>query len=80
MRDEMAASLLKDPVVTPDTLNKVIEHVSTSPSSSANDHQKLVVHFVPTLHSSSPTSVELFLQVLYTSCSIIWLYCNVYLV
>lgn len=62
----MAAGLLKDPVVTPDTLNKVIEHVSTSPCSSANDHQKLVIHFVPTLRSSSPTNVELFLQVLYT--------------
>lgn len=66
MRDEMASGLLKNPVVTPEILNQVIEHVSTSHCSLTNDHQKLFFHFVPTLRSYTQTSVELFLQVFYT--------------
>lgn len=62
----MAAGLLKDPIVTPETLNKVIEHVTNSPSSSANNQQNLVMHFVPSPGPSKYSSVSLFLQVIYT--------------
>lgn len=64
MRDEMAASLLKDPVVTPDTLDKVIEHVTSSPCSSASDHHKIYVDFVVIRPGHSHyNSIALFLQV-----------------
>jgi len=66
MRDEMAAGLLNDPNITPDTLEKVIEHVTSSPYSSSNEHQKMPVHFVvypPGPCKSKYNSCSLFLQV-----------------
>lgn len=64
MRDEMAAGLLKDPSVTPNTLEKVMEHVYNSPHSLSNEHQQIPVNLV--MPSPSPNrydSVSLFLQV-----------------
>lgn len=70
MRDEMAAGLLKNSTVTSETLEKVIEHISNSPHSSSNDHQKIPVHFVvpaPGLSPSKYNSTALFLQVIWSS-------------
>lgn len=64
MHDEMATGLLNDPIVTPNTLEKVIEHISNSPNSSSNIHQQIPVHFVvPSPSPSKYNSVSLFLQV-----------------
>ncbi|XP_050434218.1 uncharacterized protein LOC126841666 isoform X2 [Adelges cooleyi] len=63
MRDEMAAGLLEDSTVTPETLDKVIQHVSNSSSSSSNGHQEIPVYFVePPLGSSNYNSISLFVQ------------------
>lgn len=64
MRDEMAAGLLEDSVVTLNTLERVIEHVSSSRSSSSNGYQQIPLHFVlPSGSSSNYNSFLLFLQV-----------------
>jgi len=64
MRDEMAAGLLKESIVTPDTLEKVIDHVKNSPLSSVNEHEKIPLNFVVPLPGLSKyNSVALFLQV-----------------
>lgn len=66
MRDEMAAGLLLYPTVTPNSLIKIIEHVSNSPQSPSNDHQQIAVHFVvPSPNHSKYNSVSPFLQVFY---------------
>ncbi|VVC33882.1 Hypothetical protein CINCED_3A021397 [Cinara cedri] len=67
MRDEMAAGLLKDPIVTPHTLEKLIEHISSSPNSSSNEHRQIPVNFVlptPLLQTGSNKydSLSQFLQ------------------
>lgn len=60
----MATGLLNDPIVTPNTLEKVIEHISNSPNSSSNIHRQIPVHFVvPSPSPSKHSSVSLFLQV-----------------
>lgn len=64
MRDEMAAGLLNDPIVTTNTLEMVIDHVLNSPHSSSNEHQQIPVHIViPTPGPSKYNSVSIFLQV-----------------
>lgn len=68
MRDEMAAGLLKDLSATPDTLEKIIEHISNSPYSLSNEHEKIAVHFVVASPGTSKyNSDSLFLQVWCTS-------------
>lgn len=60
----MAAGLLKDPTVTPNTLEKVIDHVLNSPHSSSNEHQQIPVHIVePSPGPSKYNSILIFLQV-----------------
>lgn len=64
MRDEMAAGLLKDLTATPDTLEKIIEHVTNSPYSLSNEHEKIAVNFVvASPETSKYNSESLFLQV-----------------
>lgn len=59
----MAAGLLEVPIVIPDTLEKVIEHVSKSPNSSLNEHLQIPVHFVVSSSSPEYNSVFLFIHV-----------------
>lgn len=60
----MAAGLLKDPIVTPNTLEKVIDHVLNSPYTSSNEHQQIPVHIVVP-GPSKYNSISIFLQVWY---------------
>lgn len=67
MQDEMIAGLLDDPVVTPNTIEEVIEHVSSpcSPSHKPAGYQCITEYFV--LHSDSYNNScsSLFIQVEY---------------
>lgn len=63
MRDEMAAGLLQYSTVTPNSLEKIIEHISNSPKSPSNDYQQIPVHFVVPSRPSKNNGVSLFLQV-----------------
>lgn len=64
----MAAGLLNESNVTPNTLEKLIEHVSSSPNSSSNEHRQIPVNFVVStpplpIDPIKYDSLSLFLQV-----------------